>query len=232
MPPARDLHRVGGTRPAPRTLRPTVAGPRRLPYRVGECFEIVAARLGRGMGVGEPDDFPSPGRGQPFTVLGAEVVAVGLGIGGERAEDRGRVGIDVRQCRDGGTAARSSRTATYRAHDVGRYRTLERAATTLSHLTPSCRPPEAGRSALRRAVLTCGGGAGTAGAARSGRVIAPHSSGHSGGAERSDSGHDADDSPESRTRGPVASPDTWHRRARHPPESRDPPGPPGVTLRR
>lgn len=137
MSPARDLDRVRRAR-APRTLLP-VLGPGSLAHRVGERFEIVTAGAAGGRGVGEPDDFPATRRGEPLAVFGAEVVAVGLGIGGERAEDRGRVGIDVRQCRDGGTAARSSRTATYRAHDVGRYRTLERAATTLPQLTPTCR---------------------------------------------------------------------------------------------
>jgi len=138
MPPARDLHRIRRTR-SPAALL-AVLWPRRLAHGVGERFQIVTAGAGGGRGVGEPDDFPAARRGETLTVLGAEVVAVGLGIGGERAEDRGRVGIDVRQCRDGGTAARGSRTATYRAHDVGRYRTLERAATTRPWLTPSCRP--------------------------------------------------------------------------------------------
>lgn len=86
---------------------------------------------GRRGPVREPDDLPATGRGESLTVFRAQVVAVGLGIRGERTEDRGRIGIDVRQCRDSGTAARGARTATYRAHDVGRYRTLERAATTL-----------------------------------------------------------------------------------------------------
>lgn len=138
MPPARDLHRVRRARPPDRLL--PVLRPGRLAHRVGKRFEIVTTGAGGGRRIGEPDDFPAPGRGEPLAVFGAEVVAMGLGIGGERAEDRGRVGIDVRQCRDGGTAARGSRTATYRAHDVGRYRTLERAATTLPHLTPTCRP--------------------------------------------------------------------------------------------
>lgn len=134
VPAARDLHRVRRTRSP--VARLPLLGPGRLTDGVGERFEIVAARTGGGRGVGEPDDLPAARGGEPLAVFGAEVVAVGLGVGGERAEDRGRVGIDVRQCRDGGTAARGSRTATYRAHDVGRYRTLERAATTLPQLTP------------------------------------------------------------------------------------------------
>lgn len=139
MTPAPDLHRVR----APRSLAPGLGraflGAGRFPYGVGQRFEIVTAGTGRGRAVREPDDLPAAGRGQPLAVLRAQVVAVRLGVGGERAEYRRRVGIDVRQCRDGRAAARGARTATYRAHDVGRYRTLERAATTLPPATPPCR---------------------------------------------------------------------------------------------
>lgn len=128
-----------------------------LPHGVGERFEVVTAGAGGRGGVGEPDHFPAARRGQPLTVLGTEVVAMGLGIGGERAEDRSRVGIDVRQCRDGRAAARGARTATYRAHDVGRYRTLERAATTLPQVTPPCRTVTSGTTAFRATTLTCTG---------------------------------------------------------------------------
>lgn len=153
MAPARDLDRVGRSR-APAALLP-VLGTGRLTDGVGERFQVVTTGAGGGRGVGEPDDFPAARRGEPLAVLGTEVVAVGLGIGGERAEDRGRVGIDVRQCRDGGTAARGSRTATYRAHDVGRYRTLERAATTVRQLTPSCRPVDRAPHGSGAARPTC-----------------------------------------------------------------------------
>lgn len=156
MAAAGDLHRIGGVRAAP-PVGTAVLRPRRFPYGIGERFEVVAAGAGGCGGVGEPDDFPAAWCRQPLTVLGAEVVAVGLGIGGERAEDRSRVGIDVRQCRDGRAAARSARTATYRAHDVGRYRTLERAATTLPQVTPPCRPVNSRTSAFRTVVLTCAG---------------------------------------------------------------------------
>lgn len=155
--PAGDLQRIRGTRTA------TAPGPvaavlrtRRFPYGVGERFEVVTAGAGGRGGVGEPDDLPAAWRGQPLAVLGTEVVAVGLGVGGERAEDRSRVGIDVRQCRDGRAAARGARTATYRAHDVGRYRTLDRAAKTLPQLTPPCRPVASGSAASGATPLTCG----------------------------------------------------------------------------
>src|SRR5690606_2071690 len=133
-----DLPGVSGLRPATRSRRPLL-GAGGLAHGVGQCLQVVAAGLGGGRAVEEPDDFPAPGRGEALRVLGAEVVAVGFGVGGEGAEDRGRVGVDVRQRRDGGTAASGARTATYRAHDVGRYRTLDRAATTLHQVTPRCR---------------------------------------------------------------------------------------------
>lgn len=153
MPAAPDLRLV-------RTPRPVAAGsarplrrPRRLADGIRQGFEIVTAGPGRSRAVREPDDLPAAWRGQSLAVFGAQVIAVGLGIRGERAEDRGRIGIDVRQCRDSGTAARGARTATYRAHDVGRYRTLERAATTLPQVTRPCRevtftPPDAPVTAL------------------------------------------------------------------------------------
>ncbi len=103
-------------------------------------------------GAGRP---PSRAGGEALGVLGAQVVAVGFGVGGERAEDRGRVGVDVRQRRDGGTAAGGARTATYRAHDVGRYRTLERSATNLHQVTPPCRVVKRPTRSLSIAALTC-----------------------------------------------------------------------------
>ncbi len=137
MAAARDLHRVGPASPtaAGRPLLRTG----RFAYGVGKRFQVVTAGPGRGRGVEEPDDLPATRGGEALGVLGAQVVAVGFGVGGERAEDRGRVGVDVRQRRDGGTAASGARTATYRAHDVGRYRTLERAATTPPQVAPPCR---------------------------------------------------------------------------------------------
>ena len=151
-----DLHGVGltgacrlGT--ADRTFLRT----RRFPHRVGECFEVVTARLDRAGIGGQPDDLPAARRGQALGMLGTQVVTVGFRVGGERAEHSGRIRIDVRQRCDGGTAARSARTATYRAHDVGRYRTLERAATTLHDLTRPCRPGSPDLSDLRTLGLTC-----------------------------------------------------------------------------
>lgn len=152
----RDFHRVGpapsaATGPGGALLR---AGG--LAHGVGERFQVVPARAGRSGTVQQPYDLPPAGGGQALGVLGTQVVAVGFGVGGERAEDRGRVGVDVRQRRYGGTAASGARTATYRAHDVGRYRTLERAATTLPQVTPPCRGAKHPTRPVRPTSVTCG----------------------------------------------------------------------------
>lgn len=157
MAPACDLHRVH----RPCAASATGSGgallrPGRLAHGVGERLQVVTTGAGGSRGVGEPDDLPAARRGEALGVLGAQVVAVGFGVGGERTEDRGRVGVDVRQRRDGGTAASGSRTATYRAHDVGRYRTLERAATTLPQVTPPCRAVRPSPGVRGPAVLTWG----------------------------------------------------------------------------
>ncbi|CAM5637827.1 hypothetical protein SMICM304S_02537 [Streptomyces microflavus] len=75
--PAGDFHRVRGARaPAP-AVRAPVVRTGRFPYRVGQRFEIVTARVRRCGAVGEAHDLPAAWRGQPLTVLGTEVVAVG-----------------------------------------------------------------------------------------------------------------------------------------------------------
>jgi hypothetical protein len=152
MTAARDLHRISS---APAGLRRTLLRPSRLPHSVGKGFQIIPAGPGRTGTVGEPDDLPAARCREALGVLGTQVVAVGLGVGGERAEDCGRVGIDVRQRRDGGAAASGARTATYRAHDVGRYNTLDRAATTLPQVTPPCRPVRPATRHSEPALLTC-----------------------------------------------------------------------------
>ena len=118
----------------PRAL-PGPLGARRRPGRladgVGQRLEVVAAVANGTVVHRQPYDVPSTRRGEARGVLRTQVVAVRLGIGGKGTEDGGRVRVDVRQRRDGRTTARGPRTATYRAHDVGRYRTPDRAATTL-----------------------------------------------------------------------------------------------------
>ncbi len=157
VPAAPDLGLVRGTRPVAAGSARPLRRARRLAYGVRQGFEIVTAGPGRRRAVREPDDLPAAWRGQSLAVFGAQVIAMGLGIRGERAEDRGRIGIDVRQCRDSGTAARGARTATYRAHDVGRYRTLERAATTRPRVTRPCRDPAFTPPAVSVTALTCTG---------------------------------------------------------------------------
>lgn len=155
MAAPRDLHRIRRTATAAARLGRALLRTGGLPYGVGECFEVVAAGAGRGRAVQKADDLPAARCGQALGMLGAQVVAVGFGVGGERAEDRGRVGVDVRQRRYGRTAASGARTATYRAHDVGRYRTLERAATTLPQVTPPCRAVRRPTGPLVSYGLTC-----------------------------------------------------------------------------
>ena len=142
-----DLHRVGVAPGAAERVGGGPGGPLLagwctggLAHGVGERLEVVAAGAGRGGVDGEADDLPAARRREPLRVLGTQVVAVRFGVGGEGAENGGGVRVDVRQRRDGGTAASGARTATYRAHDVGPYRTLERAATTLHEVTLPCRP--------------------------------------------------------------------------------------------
>src|SRR5579875_2034419 len=80
----------------------------RLPDRVRERLQVVLhlrAAVDR-----QPDDLPSPGRGQPVGVPAAEVVTVRLHVRGERAEHRRGVTVDIGEGVDrgpvaGGTAA-------------------------------------------------------------------------------------------------------------------------------
>ena len=158
MPAAPDLHRIRPPRALAAAFDRTLLGAGGFSYGIGQGLQIITARACRGRTVRQTDDLPAAWSGQPLAVFRTQVVAVRLGVGGERAEDRGRVGIDVRQCRDSRAAARGARTATYRAHDVGRYRTLERAATTHHQLTPPCRGVTPGPTWLEATGLTCTAG--------------------------------------------------------------------------
>ncbi len=60
---------------------------RRLADGICQGQKIVRARLWRLGRHGEPQDFPAAGNGERVSVLPAEVVAVRLGVGGERSED-------------------------------------------------------------------------------------------------------------------------------------------------
>lgn len=70
-----------------------------LAHGLGECLQVVPAGPQR-VGVGlQPDDHPPTGNGHPLAVWLAQVVAVGLGVGGQWAENGSRVRIHIRQRR-------------------------------------------------------------------------------------------------------------------------------------
>src|SRR5690242_14793982 len=84
--------------------------------RVGQRLEIVGAdRRRTGLAV-EPHDLPATRGGELRRVVLAQVVGVRLGVGGERADDGGRVGVDVGERGDGGATARGARASAQRAH--------------------------------------------------------------------------------------------------------------------
>src|SRR5918996_1449529 len=88
-----------------------------LAYRVGEREQVVTARPDARRIRSEPDDLPAPWRHESLGVLRAQVVTVRFGVGGQRPEDRRRVGVHVGERRDRRTAARRPGTATPGAHD-------------------------------------------------------------------------------------------------------------------
>ena len=108
-----------GGRAAPTSTGSRLArrrGAGRLAHRVGQRLEVVAARPER-VGVrGEPQHLPATRGGQPLGVGRAQVVAVRLGVGGQRAEDGRRVGVDVGERGDRRATAGGPRTAADGAH--------------------------------------------------------------------------------------------------------------------
>jgi hypothetical protein len=86
-------------------MRPTFGGARLrlcrqrsgVPHSIGQGQQVIGARLLRGGGHGEPQDFPAPRHGKGACVLFAQIVTMGLGVRGQRAKDCSGVGIDVRQ---------------------------------------------------------------------------------------------------------------------------------------
>ena len=93
------------------------AGPSRLTHRVGQREQVVRAGAGVHELAGQPDDVPASWRGQPLGVGRAQVVGVGFGVGGQRAQHGGLVGVDVGQGRDGTATTRGAGTTTRQAHD-------------------------------------------------------------------------------------------------------------------
>lgn len=95
---------------------------RRLTHGVGERLQVVTARLDRAPVDVEPHDLPTTRHGEAAGVLFAQVVGVRLGVGRERSDDGGRVGIDVSERGHRGTAAGGPRAAAQRAHGGDRTR--------------------------------------------------------------------------------------------------------------
>ncbi len=106
-----------------RRARRTLRRLGRFTDRVGQRLQVVGRRLQRGGIRDQPDDLPAPRRDEAICVLAAQVVAVRFGIGGERADHRGGVCVDIRERGDRSVLARSAGTATGGAHpmNVSRY---------------------------------------------------------------------------------------------------------------
>lgn len=106
--------------------------PRRFTYGVGERLQVVAAgtsarRLDR-----EPDHLPTTRGGQALGMHGAQVVTVRFHVSGERTENGGGVGVDVREREYGGLSARGAGTASNMAHSVRLYAFTEGHASIVS----------------------------------------------------------------------------------------------------
>ena len=148
-----DLHRLA----APAAAR---GGPPRAPRRPAPRGRRCSGPSVSGSGASRSTSQPR-GRGEPLGVGGAQVVAVRLGVGGQRAEDGGRVGVDVGERRDRRATAGGPRTAADGAH--GR---------TVPTGGPAAAPtrPRAGAAAALATLAGCEGGAGTAGPSAAGRA--------------------------------------------------------------
>ena len=90
--------------------------------RVGQREQVVG---GRSVLVvrGQSQHLPAPRRREPLTVHVAQVVGVRLGVGRERTDHRGHVGVDVGEGGRGRTTTGGARTTTEETHA----RTLQRA---------------------------------------------------------------------------------------------------------
>jgi len=90
-----------GAAPLRRTVARVLVLTRRrscgLPDRLGERDEVVAARRRRLKLAFVPDQVPAARRGKSTGVALAQVVRVGFGEGGEGADHRGGVRVDVGQ---------------------------------------------------------------------------------------------------------------------------------------
>ncbi|MDQ0869983.1 hypothetical protein QFZ70_002456 [Arthrobacter sp. V1I9] len=64
---------------------------------IGQCQEVVRARLLRRGGHGQAENFPATGDGEGISVLLAEIVTMGLRVRGQRTKDRCGIRVDVRK---------------------------------------------------------------------------------------------------------------------------------------
>ena len=65
--------------------------------RVGQGKEVIRSRLLRSGGHGQAQNLPAPRDGEGISVLLAQIVTMGLGVGGQRSKDRRGIRVDVRQ---------------------------------------------------------------------------------------------------------------------------------------
>ncbi len=76
------------------------------PDGVHQCGQLIGTGGAREGAKVEAEDFPAARGGQPLRVQLAQVIAVRLGVGCQRSQDGGGIGIYVRQGSDGGLPAR------------------------------------------------------------------------------------------------------------------------------
>ena len=65
--------------------------------RIGQGQEVIRSRLLRSGGHRQAQNLPAPRDGKGISVLLAQIVTMGFGVGGQRSKDRGGIGVDVRQ---------------------------------------------------------------------------------------------------------------------------------------
>lgn len=65
--------------------------------RVGQGQEVIRSRLLRSGGHGQAQNLPAPRDREGISMLLAQIVTMGLGVGGQRSKDRRGIRVDVRQ---------------------------------------------------------------------------------------------------------------------------------------
>jgi hypothetical protein len=84
-----------------------IVGQTHIPHCVGEGEQIIRSRS-RLLLNGESDHFPTARCRESLRVLLAEVIAMRLGLIGQRTEDRCGISVGIRQRRGSGTLAACS----------------------------------------------------------------------------------------------------------------------------